>query len=90
MKRWHRVLVPALCALSWLSLPAGARAETFEDLPPVLAQVLARLAVIFDNLLASFVSGNVLTDPKGEGLVGVTAQIVMNVTQFLAELVKLF
>jgi len=86
---WPIAAVAVLLALMVLG-SGEASAQGFDDLPPVLADVLARSSVIVDSLLGFFVSGNTLTVPQGEQLVSSLGQIVINFTHFAALLVTLF
>jgi len=84
MKRWRIIVILLLSLLMSLSVAGTALAQGAEDLPPILANVLTKLAVLFDGMLDFWVVGNTLTDPIGERLVGSLGQIVMNVVDFFA------
>jgi ABC-type Fe3+-siderophore transport system permease subunit len=90
MKRWQAV-VTALLALGMLVLlGATAHAQSFAQLPPLLAAVVTKTAVIVDGVLSHWVTGNTLTDPQSYQLVAGIAQTVVSVTHFFANLVVLF
>ena len=65
-------------------------AQGFEQLPPLVASVLTKTAVIVDQVLGHWVTGNSLTDPDGQQLVAAMAQAAVNTVHFLAQLVTLF
>lgn len=71
-----------LVLLSW---PGRATAQDGEDLPPILGDVLVKIAALVDGVLNYWVSGNTLTDPYGEKLAASLATLAHNVVDFLAE-----
>jgi hypothetical protein len=90
MKRWQAAATLLLALLILLFLTAPARAQSFEQLPPVIAAVITKSAVLVDSLLSHWVTGNTLTDPAGKQLVEGIAQTVVNTVHFLAQVVTLF
>jgi len=89
MKRWRPIAAVVLGFLASL-LVAGTALAQAEDLPPILASVLTKLAVLFDGMLDFWVVGNTLTDPIGERLVGSLGQMAVNVVDFFAWLFEPF
>lgn len=90
MKR--RLFVPAILftSLSLLLLVgAVARAQGFDQLPPVFATVIAKTGVLVDQVLGHWVVGDDLT-AQGTRLVGALAQSVVNTVHFLAQVVTWF
>jgi len=90
MKRGRLIAAVALGFLASLLLAGNALAQGAGPLPPILAKVLAKLAVLVDGVLGFWVTGDTLTDPLGERLVGSLGQIAVNGVDFLARLVILF
>lgn len=85
MKWWHRIaLILASCAFAWWR-PSVAFAQNATESLNILSDILVKVFVIVDGVLAPFVEGNVLTDPKGESLVASLATIVHNFADFLAQ-----
>jgi len=80
-----------VAALSLLGLLAPlvyagtALAQTSGNVSSVLSDISVRLLVIIDSFLGYFVSGNTVTDPKGEDLVAALAGIASNLADFLAQ-----
>lgn len=90
MKCWRPIAAAVLGFLASLSLAGTALAQGAGPLPPILANVLAKLAVLVDGVLGIWVNGNTLIDPAGEDLVASLGQIAINVVDFSARLVILF
>jgi hypothetical protein len=90
VKRWHAIAVALVVLLILISSGAPAYAQSFEQVPPVLAAVISKTGVMIDSVLGHWVSGNALTNPGGEQLVADAARTVVNTVHFLAQLVTLF
>jgi len=87
MRRWQQVSGITLGLLLLISEGGSALAQGDENLPPVLGDVLLKLATMFDGLLDFWVSsatGNTLTD-SGELFVNAIAELSRNVVLFFAE-----
>jgi hypothetical protein len=89
MKRWQAIATALLALLILLFVGATAHAQSFEQLPPLMAGVITKTAVIVNSLLSHWVTGNSLTDPQGIDLVGQIAQTAVNTVHFLAQVVVL-
>lgn len=90
MKRRRLIAAVALGFLVVLLLAGTALAQGAGPLPPILAKMLAKAAVLVDGVLSFWVTDGTLTDPFGEQLVGSLGQIAVNGVDFLARLVTLF
>ena len=91
MKRWKTIAVILSGVVLVLWLPGKALAQDAGlGVADVLADVVTKLAVLVDGVLAYWVEGGTLTDPLGERLVGSLGQISTNTADFLAILVTLF
>jgi len=86
MKSLHRIAIASLLGLvAPLVYTGTASAQTSGSASSVLSDITVRVLVIIDSLLGYFVSGNALTEPKGEDLVGAFAGIASNLADFLAQ-----
>ena len=90
MTRWRQIVAMAMCMALVSARPSAALAQGFDDLPPVVAGVIAKIGVLVDGVLGFLVAGNTLTDPKGEDVVAALGQVVVNFVNFFASLVTLF
>jgi hypothetical protein len=90
VKRWQPIAMTLAFLLAPLSRPGTALAQGNQDMTPVLANVLAKLAILVDGVLGFWVAGGAVTDPLGERLVNSLGGIAMNVVEFVARLVMLF
>lgn len=90
MKRWRPIAAVVLCFLGLLLLAGTALAQGAGPLPPVLANVVTKVAVLVNGVLGFWVTDNTLTDPAGKDFVGSLGQLAVNVVDFLARLVILF
>lgn len=87
MRRWQQISGITLGLLLLISEGSSALAQGDENLPPVLGDVLLKLATVFDGLLNFWVNsttGNTLTD-SGELFVSAIAELARNVVLFFAE-----
>ena len=86
MKSLRRIAVTSVLGLlAPLVYTGTASAQTGGSASSILSDISVRLLVIIDSLLGYFVSGNTLTEPKGEDLVGAFAGIASNLADFLAQ-----
>jgi hypothetical protein len=88
MKRWHQISGITLGLLICILSAGSALAQGDEDIPPVLGEVLLKLAVIFDGILSLWVdsaTGNTLTHPMGERFVNYLAELAQNTVLFFAK-----
>ena len=97
MKCWQRIaLVVPISIISLL--PVGtAFAQNGEEDPPIMsallvpAQIVVKLAIMVNELFGFWVDGNyTLSDPLGEKLIGGLAVIFPEVTNFFAQILRLF
>jgi ABC-type Fe3+-siderophore transport system permease subunit len=89
MKRWQAVVTALLTLVMLVFLGATAHAQSRAQLPPILAAVVTKTAVIVDGVLSHWVTGNTLTNPEGNQLVAGIAQTVVSTVHFFAHLVLL-
>ncbi len=85
MRRWQQISAIALGLVVLLSWAGKAMAQGGADLPPILGDVLVKIAVVIDGVLGFWVSGNTLTDPWGQQLASSLATLANNMVNFLAE-----
>jgi hypothetical protein len=85
MRRWQRMGLVLVCSLMALSRAGTAQAQGGGSSLSILSDVLVKVFVIVDEVLGFFVSGNALTDPKGEDLAAALATIVHNIMDFVAQ-----
>ena len=93
MKRWQAISALALSFTVSLVTANRALADDAEDIPPVLATIITKTAVLLNGLLDYWVNaatGNTVTDPAGEQLIGSIGQVIVNVVHFFAQLVTFF
>jgi hypothetical protein len=89
MKRWQQIgTALSLSVLALLSRADIALAQSDGNTLSILSGILVPILVLIDHLLdfwVNSVTGNTLTNPMGEEIVGWIATIIQNVTLFLAE-----
>jgi len=89
MKRWQQIAIILLSVLILLSFSGTASASDGDDSPPLLAEILIKIAstgvAIVDEMLGFWVVDSNLTDPAGFRLVGSLVTIVENWIDFLAQ-----
>jgi len=93
MKRWQQIAIILLSVLILLSFSGTTSASDGDDSPPLLAEILIKIAstgiVIVDEILGFWVVDSNLTDPAGSQLVGALVTIAENVVEFLAQFASL-
>ena len=85
MRLWQQSSAIVLSLFSLLLWTGRAWAQDGEELPPILGDVLVKIAVLVNSILGRYVSGNTLTDPWGEKLAASLATLAHNVVDFFAE-----
>ena len=97
MKCWQRIAL--VVSMAFISLvPFGtAFAQNGEEEPPIMsallvpAQIVVKLAIMVNELFGFWVDSNyTLSDPLGESLISGLAVIFPEVTNFFAQILRLF
>ena len=86
MRCWHRLVAIGTGALAflWGSGSALAQGEPV-GVVPVLRDVILNVAGRMDAKLGTWVAGNALTEPEGQGFINDLASFIRQLVSYVAE-----